>query len=205
LGGTNFIGRVGDVIRAAPQFVLIYGGINDATFATSTDAGNPVYINATNLIFSLQAGLPAAKIAVIGPQWPRTPSPVGDADVFNCGILLSNACSICGIPYISPISPPWITGTVSIPNSGNADVYTSPTDLTHPTIPAGAKFLASQIVTALSPYWNLSSPANSAVNTSISLLTNGIPTPVPGVGVLWNSNNALYWVTTTHTNYISGP
>jgi lysophospholipase L1-like esterase len=205
LGGTNFIGRVGDVIRAAPQFVLIYGGINDVTFATNTDATNPVYINATNLLFSLQAGLPAAKIVVIGPQWPRTPSPVGDSDVFNCGILLSNACSVCAVPYISPISPPWITGVVTTPNSGNADVYTSPTDLTHPTIPAGAKFLANQIVSALSSYWNLSNPANLGVNTSISLLTNGIPTPVPGIGILWNSNNALYWVTTTHTNYISGP
>jgi lysophospholipase L1-like esterase len=204
-GRTNFVGRAGDVISAAPQYVLIYGGINDTGYATDTTATNPVYVNATNLIFSLQAGLPAAKIAVIGPQWPRTPSPVGDADVFNCGILLSNACSVCGIPYISPILPPWITGNVTVPDSGNADIYTQASDGTHPTIPAGAKFLASQIVTALSPYWNLSNPANPAVNTSISLLTNGIPTPVPGVGVLWNSNNALYWVTTTHTNYISGP
>lgn len=204
-GRTNFVGRVGDVINAAPQYVLIYGGINDVTYATNTDAGNPVYVNTTNILFSLQAALPTAKLAVIGPQWPRTPSPVGDADVFNCGILLSNACSVCGVPYISPILPPWITGVVTTPNSGNANVYTSPTDLTHPTIPAGAKFLANQIVAALSPYWNLSKPAYPAVNTSIRLLTNGIPTPAPGVGVLWNSNNALYWVTTAHTNYISGP
>ncbi len=87
-----------------------------------------VYVNATNLLFSLQAGLPAAKIAVIGPQWPRTPSPVGDSNVFNCGILLSNACSVCAVPYISPISPPWITGNVAIPNSGNADMFTRATD-----------------------------------------------------------------------------
>jgi lysophospholipase L1-like esterase len=204
-GGTNFVARFGDVIRATPQFVLIYGGINDVAFATNTDVTNPVYVNATNLLFSLQAGLPAAKIIVIGPQFPRTPSPVGDSIVFNCGILLSNACSVCAVPYISPILPPWITGNVAIPDSGNADVYTLPSDGTHPTVPAGAKFLANQIVAALSSHWNLSNPANLAANTSISLLTNGIPTPVPGVGVLWNSNNALYWVTTTHTNYISGP
>jgi lysophospholipase L1-like esterase len=204
-GRTNFVGRAGDVINAAPQYVLIYGGINDTGFSTDTTTTNPVYINATNLLFTLQAALPAAKFVVIGPQWPRTPGPIGDSNVFNCSILLSNACGVCNVPYVNPIAPPWITGVVTTPNSGNADVYTSPTDFTHPTIPAGAKFLANQIVSALSSDWNLSNPANPAVNTSISLLTNGIPTPVPGVGVLWNSNNALYWVTTTHTNYISGP
>ena len=204
-GRTNFVGRVGDVISAAPKYVLIYGGINDQSYATDTTVTNPVYINATNLLFSLEAGLPTTKIAVIGPQWPRTPSPVGDPTVFNCGILLSNACAVCGVPYISPITPPWITGNVTVPNSGNADIYTQASDGTHPTIPAGAKYLANRIVSALASYWNLSNPAASSANTSISLLTNGIPTPIPGVGIWWNSNNALYGMTTTHTNYISGP
>jgi lysophospholipase L1-like esterase len=204
-GRTNFVGRVGDVIGAAAQYVLIYGGINDTGITTDTTTTNPVYINATNLLFTLEAALPAARIAVIGPQWPRTPSPTGDSNVFNCSVLLSNACSACAVPYVSPIAPPWITGDVSVPNSGNADVYTRPQDGTHPTIPAGAKYLANQIVSSLSQIWNLNNPAAGSFNPSITSLTNGIPTPVPGVGILWNSNNVLYWVTTTGTNYISGP
>ena len=40
------------------------------------------------------------------------------------------------------------------------------------------------------------------------LATNTIvaaPAPLPNGDWLWNSNHVLYWVTTTHTNYISGP
>jgi hypothetical protein len=100
---------------------------------------------------------------------------------------------------------PWITGNVAIPNSGNADVYIRAADGTHPTIPAGAAFLANKIVASLSQFWNLSTPAAAATSSSITLTTNGMAIPFPGAGVLWNSNNVLYWVTTSHTNYISGP
>lgn len=202
---TNFLGRIADVANANPNYVLIYGGINDTAYATSTAVTNVIFENATNLLMTLQSQLPAAKIAVIGPQWPRTPSPFGDANVFNCGILLSNACSVCGIPYVSPILEPWITGNVSSPNSGNADNYTSPVDGTHPTIPAGARFLANKIVASVEQFWNLSSPVQAAAAGTITLTTNGPPPAVPGAGILWNSNNVLYWVTTLHTNYVSGP
>ena len=38
------------------------------------------------------------------------------------------------------------------------------------------------------------------------IATSGIITnPIAGGGLLWNSNNALYWITSTHTNYITGP
>ena len=204
-GGTNFLGRITDVVNANPQYILIYGGINDTGAATNTATTNVIYENATNLILTLQADLPAAKIAVIGPEWPRTLSPTGDATVYNCGILLSNACSVCGVAYASPILEPWITGNVAIPNSGNADVYIRAADGTHPTIPAGAAFLANKIVASLSQFWNLSTPAAAATSSSITLTTNGMAIPFPGAGVLWNSNNVLYWVTTSHTNYISGP
>jgi lysophospholipase L1-like esterase len=203
-GGTNFLARVGDVIRAAPQYVLIYGGINDQSFATNTAVTNPIYVNATNLILTLAAGLPAAKIAVIGPQAPRGLILPGDIDEYNCATLLSNACAVCSVTFINPLSPPWITGDVRVPNTGNADIYTLASDGTHPTVPAGAKYLASQIVSALSSYWNFNN-SSSQSTTGLELITNGVPTPVPGVGILWNSNNALYWVTTTHTNYVSGP
>ena len=40
-----------------------------------------------------------------------------------------------------------------------------------------------------------------------SFLSNNAvcPSPLGGGGWLWNSNNVLYWVTTSHTNYITGP
>ena len=204
-GGTNFLGRVNDVVNANPDYVLVYGGINDCDNATNTSMTNVIFEDATNLIMSLQSRLPTAKIAVIGPQWPRTPSPTGDAIVFNCGILLSNACSVCGIPYVNPILEPWITGNVAIPNSGNADIYTRPADGTHPTIPAGARYLANKIVNSLSQFWNLSALGTTAISSTITLSTNGTPPIAPGSGTLWNSNNVLYWVTSLHTNYITGP
>lgn len=204
-GGTNFFGRVNDVINANPDYVLVYGGINDCDNATNTLMTNVIFEDATNLIMSLQSRLPTAKIAVIGPQWPRTPSPTGDAIVFNCGILLSNACSVCGIPYVNPILEPWITGNVAIPNSGNADIYTRPADGTHPTIPAGARYLANKIVNSLSQFWNLSALGTTATSSTITLSTNGTPPIAPGLGTLWNSNNVLYWVTSLRTNYITGP
>jgi len=39
-----------------------------------------------------------------------------------------------------------------------------------------------------------------------SVYSNAVP-PSPSVlaGSFWNSNNALYWVTATHTNYVTGP
>ena len=37
------------------------------------------------------------------------------------------------------------------------------------------------------------------------IATSGtITNPIAGGGLLWNSNNALYWITSTHTNYITG-
>jgi lysophospholipase L1-like esterase len=204
-GGTNFLGRLQDIVYANPNYIVIYGGIDDLAYVTNSSLDNPVFVNATNLIQSLQTQLPSAKIVVIGPQSPRGLSPITDSNVFNFGNLLNAACSACGVPYVSPIAPQWITGDVSIPNSGNADVYTIPIEGTHPTIPAGAKFYALKIVSALSSIWNLSNPASGQANSTFELLTNGIPTPVPGIGILWNSNNVLYWVTTANTNYISGP
>ncbi len=41
---------------------------------------------------------------------------------------------------------------------------------------------------------------------SVRIPTNAVcPAPVPGLAILWNSNGASYWVTTAHTNYVTGP
>ena len=41
---------------------------------------------------------------------------------------------------------------------------------------------------------------------SVRIPTNtACPAPVSGQAILWNSNGASYWVTTAHTNYVTGP
>lgn len=203
--GTNFIGRINDVVGANPEYVIIYGGINDLGYATNTSLTNILYVNTTNLIVSLKSRLPTAKISVVGPQWPRYAYPVGDAVVYNCALLLSNASATTGIPYINPIGEPWITGHPFIANSGNAPTYIRSEDGVHPSVPAGSKYLANKIVCALSQFWDFNAPNTNQFSNSIALSTNRAPTPAPGLGFLWNSNNALYWVTTLHTNLITGP
>ena len=49
---------------------------------------------------------------------------------------------------------------------------------------------------------------NAALTATGQLIqgTNTVaPAPVSWGGTFWNSNNALYWITTSHTNYITGP
>ena len=41
---------------------------------------------------------------------------------------------------------------------------------------------------------------------NLKVPTNTVcPVPIPGMAILWNSNGASYWVTTAHTNYVTGP
>jgi hypothetical protein len=46
-----------------------------------------------------------------------------------------------------------------------------------------------------------------STNLPVALSTNSItpPTAIANYGILWNSNSALYWVTTSHTNRLSAP
>ena len=150
-GGTNFAARAQDVIKSHPSCVVIYGGINDTGFISNNALTNTLYLNATNLFFQLRAALTNNQpIVVLGPQWPRYAYPTGDANVYDTAYLLSNACATVGLHYFSPIaSPPWITGQVNIPNSGNADVYTRLEDGTHPTLPLGTRYYAAQIAACL--------------------------------------------------------
>jgi hypothetical protein len=144
-GGTNFAGRIADVVNVNPESVVIWGGINDQIYATNLLLTNPVYVGATNALLQLKARLPNASILLIGPQWPASPSPVGNNTVFNVALLLSNACALAGITYVNPLLQPWITGNVNIPDSGNADVYIQSWDATHPAVPQGAIYFANQL------------------------------------------------------------
>jgi len=144
-GGTNFAGRIADVVNVNPESVVIWGGINDQIYATNLLPTNPVYVGATNALLQIKARLPDASVLLVGPQWPASPSPMGNSTVFNVSLLLSNACALAGITYVNPLLQPWITGNVNIPDSGNADVYIQPWDATHPIVPQGAIYLANQL------------------------------------------------------------
>jgi outer membrane lipoprotein-sorting protein len=144
-GGTNFAGRIADVVNVNPESVVIWGGINDQIYATNLLLTNPVYTGATNVLLQLRARLPNASVLLIGPQWPASPSPVGSSTVFNVSLLLSNACALAGITYVDPLLQPWITGNVNTPNSGNADNYIQSSDATHPIVPQGAIYFANQL------------------------------------------------------------
>ena len=48
---------------------------------------------------------------------------------------------------------------------------------------------------------------NGGNGATISAIATNATAPAPPAwgGLLWNSNNALYWVTSSHTNYVTGP
>ena len=50
-------------------------------------------------------------------------------------------------------------------------------------------------------------PITGSFTTASLTLTNSAAAPAvtAGTGRFWPSNTALYWVTPTHTNYVSGP
>ena len=50
-----------------------------------------------------------------------------------------------------------------------------------------------------------STNAASVAGSPTIYANNVVPVPQAVAGTFWNSNNALYWVTTTHTNYVTGP
>ena len=149
-GYTNFSGRLNDMQRVNPSYIIFAGGINDHVLANADPTG--YYQLVFNTALSAKAIYPNAKFAVISPFWPRTPV---DADVLATGLIISNACVAAGLitsnEYFNILSPPLITGNELIPNSGTADQYTS-TDTTHPT-PQGAAAIAHWLAAKMAGIW----------------------------------------------------
>jgi hypothetical protein len=96
-----------------------------------------------------------------------------------------------------------ITGLAAVRMNGGPSIRQKASDGTTAIIASGS--------TDTTPTGNLAC-SNANFGGTITA-TNGVwlPTnqavlaPQAWGGFLWNSNNALYWVTTTHTNYIAGP
>jgi lysophospholipase L1-like esterase len=149
-GYTNFWGRVNDMQKVNPSYIIFAGGINDHDLANA----NPTnyYQIVYNTAVAMKAAYPNAKFAVLSPFWPRTPV---DADVMATGMIISNACVAAGLinsnQFFNILSPPLVTGNELVPNSGTADQYTS-TDTTHPT-PKGADAIAHWLAARMVTIW----------------------------------------------------
>lgn len=145
-----------DVIPHNPDVLLIFAGYNDS-------AGSQPAISsaAASLYSAVKAGLPAARIYVLG-CWAPTGSP--GASLTNTDATLRAAAAAAALPFISPITGsvynaagtlvathgPWVTGTGRVgatTGTGNADAYIG-TDATHPT-DAGHTYIASRVVAAI--------------------------------------------------------
>ncbi len=144
--GTNFPNHLQDIVTNNPENVIIFGGINDQSWCTNTDPTNIFYVNATNTLLSLRRMLPNANVFVIGPQIPNAPTIPAYQSYWNEAQMLSNACLLANYSYTDPLLEPWITGSTSSGGAiGNAWQYIQFSDNTHPTIPLGASYFASQI------------------------------------------------------------
>lgn len=149
-GYTNFLGRINDMQRVNPAYIIFAGGINDHTLANENT--NAYYQLVYNIALAAKAAYPNAHFAVLSPFWPRTPV---DADVQLTSMLISNACVAAGLinsnQFFNILSPPLVTGNELVPNSGTADQYTS-TDTTHPT-PKGAAAIAHWLAAKMAIIW----------------------------------------------------
>jgi lysophospholipase L1-like esterase len=133
VGGSGFVApgqtnqpfglRVRAVVAAHPDVVVVQGGHNDAN-----SPQDQVQAAAQSVLASLQAGLPKAKIIVIGPIWPSGDVPQSELSLD--GALKQMAVDM-GARFIDPIADGWFIGpyTKLIGSDG-----THPTDAGHARI-----------------------------------------------------------------------
>ena len=146
-----------DIIDAAPDIVIVAGGLNDqggyveATFETEADL----------LFDAIMTGLPDCALIVLGPFWPDGEPVANDIKVRDsirekslpyARLFIDNLGGT--IPYTGTEADykdtGWMTGTGYVTNEqhdGNADFYTT-TDGTHPT-QAGHDYLALRLAEAI--------------------------------------------------------
>ncbi len=187
---TNFLGRVQDVARCNPDYVVVFGGLNDVGNLINSSTTNQLYINATNLIVQIKTNCPYASLTIIGPQSGQAPS----TQTLLGGAILSNACYGEGVPYVDPQvqDGSWITGNVQTPNSGNADVFTDPVNDPHPSVPAGCIYFASQILSCVASNLGAVTP-----NDQRALALTNAANVVGGNGGLLTGLNASQLTTGT--------
>ena len=107
-GRKPFTDRVADVVAAKPSIVIVQGSTNDS-------GEDKVRAAATQVYSQLKAGLPDAKIIVVGPLDPpkadHTAIP-GDRQA------LADAASEAGLLFIDPVAERWVTDPARFPVDG---------------------------------------------------------------------------------------
>ncbi|WP_062527384.1 SGNH/GDSL hydrolase family protein [Demequina rhizosphaerae] len=129
-GAERFGGRVDEIVAAAPNFIIVAGGINDGRQDTADVASA-----ADDFYGRLRAGLPEARIVVVGPF-----SPIGeDAKKVADRDAIFTAAEAHGVTdFIDPL--PWFgDGGVEISDDG-----------VHPTV-AGHAQIADHMIDAVGP------------------------------------------------------
>lgn len=120
----SFAERVPEVIAAAPDVVIVEGGLNDASYPPED-----VTAAASAQWSALQAGLPDARIVVVGPF-----NPTGAENVAVLNESLRAAAESAGLTYIDAL--PWM------------DAIEIGSDGIHPT-DAGHAVIAENMIAAL--------------------------------------------------------
>ncbi len=144
----KYADRVSDLIAAAPDVIVLTGGINDIGNTSSA-----VQTAVTSYLTTIRASLANTPIFVVGNFEPGTErSTATDVQTGISAAVTAMADSrIFFIPTLSTASGgAWITGTGksgSTTGDGNADVYTS-SDGTHPT-QAGHNYLGNRVADAI--------------------------------------------------------
>jgi hypothetical protein len=143
VGGTGFLNsagyftyiqRVGDIVAAAPDVVIINGAFNDSNANGYTSAQR----QASMLLFlqALRAALPKVMIIMSGTFGGINVA--GNVLIENDQIAAVTAFGDSNT-FFMPVStdtPQWFTGTGALgapSGTGNNDVYIGPTDTTHPS------------------------------------------------------------------------
>ncbi len=91
-GYTNFLGRINDMQKVKPAYIIFAGGINDHILANANT--NAYYQLVYNTALAAKAAYPNAHFAVVSPFWPRSPA---DSDVYVTATIISNACVAAGV------------------------------------------------------------------------------------------------------------
>ena len=181
-GTTNYLGRFWtDVVSNNPDYLIINGGLNDASFGVTTNA----FQNAvTNLYALAKANLPNTKIGVVGNFFVTTyyaPFLPPDSRTLAFDQIIGQAATNYGLPFIDAIAGNWL-------NTNNFSSYMGGDNI-HPTI-AGYSVIASNLVAALptalpglpvtSGYYNSFANGQVAATNGVGASATFSATPVSG-------------------------
>lgn len=126
--GTTFSQRVDGVIATSPDIVIVEGGRNDIDLLDALPAATQ------DTLSRLRAGLPEAKIVVVGPIY----TPTADLDsVTEARDIIARSAQDAGANvFIDPLAAEWFAGL---------DAQYIGADGVHPT-DAGHKYIAEKLL-----------------------------------------------------------